>query len=129
MGGAGAAASRPRRCVNCGSDKHLARECPLPAQPPERRPCFQCGKTGHISPNCRGGGAGGKPSVRLVDDTSGELPSFGGGMACVMEADEYTEVKHGGAQRTPATPADFIPKPVEIKNAFPALASDADSRP
>ena len=40
-----------RKCINCGG-AHETRECPKPQVSREDRPCWRCGKTGHIGANC-----------------------------------------------------------------------------
>ena len=57
-----------RRCVNCGSREHLTRECPKPEVAKDKRPCWKCGKPGHIGAQCR---SSGEP-VKLVDEGLGE---------------------------------------------------------
>ena len=42
---------RRAKCVNCGGD-HPRAQCPKPAVEPSKRPCFNCGKVGHISSQC-----------------------------------------------------------------------------
>ena len=40
-----------RKCINCGG-AHETRDCPKPQVSKEDRPCWRCGKTGHIGANC-----------------------------------------------------------------------------
>lgn len=42
--------SGPRKCFNCESIDHLARDCPVIKK--ETRNCYKCDKPGHIAKNC-----------------------------------------------------------------------------
>jgi O-acetyl-ADP-ribose deacetylase (regulator of RNase III) len=42
--------SGPRKCFNCESVDHLARDCPVNKK--ETRNCYKCDKPGHIAKNC-----------------------------------------------------------------------------
>jgi len=62
------------KCVNCGSDAHPSRDCPKPRiEDKSKRPCWKCGKLGHLGKDCRGGGQ----AAKLVDNAD-ELPDFFG---------------------------------------------------
>ena len=43
--------SRPAKCGNCGGE-HSTRDCTKPMLPPDKRACFNCGKTGHQARGC-----------------------------------------------------------------------------
>ena len=43
-----------RKCINCG-EAHDTRECPKPQLSREQRPCWKCGKPGHIGAQCPNG--------------------------------------------------------------------------
>ncbi|KAJ3042132.1 hypothetical protein HK097_002111 [Rhizophlyctis rosea] len=42
----------PRACRNCGSEDHLAKECPEPRKPREGETCGNCGAPDHIRKDC-----------------------------------------------------------------------------
>ena len=112
----------PKRCINCGSADHLARECSKPQVAPNKRPCFKCGKPGHIGSACRSGGA----SVRTLEEND-EPASFGGTMCAVMTNEDFELVtlrKSSKPQSRPATLGDFIP--TETKNTFETLTKTED---
>ena len=50
-GGAGNGAKAPRRCPNC-CQEHKELKCPHPPIDIKDRPCWKCGKKGHVSKNC-----------------------------------------------------------------------------
>ena len=41
------------RCLNCGDVGHHISDCPKPEVPKNERPCFKCGKPGHVSAQCK----------------------------------------------------------------------------
>ncbi len=49
--------------MNCGSTEHLTQACSKPELPKEKRPCWKCGKPGHLGRECRSTAA-----AKLVDD-------------------------------------------------------------
>ena len=102
---------RPMRCVNCGDEGHMARECPKPQVAFKDRPCYLCGKTGHLARDCRSRG-GGRAPARLVEEGTGTDVSFGGVV-------EYQEEKP-----RPRPQARTLDKfmPTKIQNSFEALS-------
>ena len=40
---------RVPRCLNCGQPDHTVGDCPKPEVPKDERPCFECGKQGHLA--------------------------------------------------------------------------------
>ena len=104
---------RPMRCVNCGDEGHMARECPKPQVAFKDRPCYLCGKTGHLARDCRSRG-GGRAPARLVEEGTGTDVSFGGVV-------EYQEEKP-----RPRPQARTLDKfmPTKIQNSFEALSME-----
>ena len=45
-----------RKCINCRSTAHLTRDCPKPEVSREDRPCWKCGKPGHVGALCPNSG-------------------------------------------------------------------------
>ena len=72
--------ARGPKCGNCACD-HTTRECPKPQLSAAERPCFDCGKPGHTQVDCpegkkkpgRGGGAGAKAKINLVDGSGNDV--------------------------------------------------------
>ncbi len=109
----------PRKCINCGSEKHLGKDCPRGVVPMDKRPCFRCGECGHIGVNCKKG----RPPIKALEEHDSSPTSFGGDMhcACVMEDQDFKTVTRSKPRPRAATVADFIP--TATKNAFNALIS------
>ena len=108
---------RPTKCVNCGEEGHMARDCPKPQVAFKDRPCYICGKTGHLARDCRSRGGARQPA-RLVDDSTDV--SFGGVV-------EYQESKPRPRPQL-RTLDKFMP--TKVQNAFEALAmQDEEGKP
>ncbi len=119
------AGDRPRRCVNCGSDKHPNSDCPKPRVPLNKRPCYECGVPGHVAANCR---KKNNPKANLVDDDDNE--EFFGCIDCDQASGKFPKVesqKQGAKTRLmpkPVTLIDFIP--TKIQNKYGELEEDED---
>ena len=50
-GGKGKGKGKGPICVNCGG-KHTLAQCPKPVVPMSERPCWRCGKPGHVAWSC-----------------------------------------------------------------------------
>ena len=116
--GAGEANHGTRRCINCGSTQHLTVACNKPEVPREKRPCWKCGKPGHIGADCRS--AGGQRPAKLVEDEDSGGDFFG----CVS----FQKVKMGrpGICRKPMPAKVTLWNHVEQSfNRYAALADNS----
>ena len=48
---------KEQRCLNCGQTGLTGANCPKPKVTIKDRPCFKCGKRGHVSSQCKPGGS------------------------------------------------------------------------
>ena len=64
-GKGGQAPETGRKCINCGSTQHTTQSCTKPELPREKRPCWKCGKPGHLGADCR---SSPRLPAKLVDD-------------------------------------------------------------
>ena len=44
--------ARVPRCLDCGQPDHTDADSPKPEVPKDERPCFECGKQGHLARDC-----------------------------------------------------------------------------
>ena len=119
--------------MNCGSKEHLTHACPKPQLSREQRPCWKCGKPGHVGANCpTGGKGGGRGSVNSVQSEVSQVPS--GVNACFMM--DTTEPEHYERIipfNTPIKTSRPVPRAICVddfitKNSFAELADRATSR-
>ena len=74
------------KCINCGGADHITRACQKPELPKEKRPCWKCGKPGHLGRDCRSSG--------LVDDETADMADYFGCVTCEGEfMDGFSKAK------------------------------------
>ena len=99
--------------MNCGSKDHLSRDCTHPQVDKDKRPCFKCGKPGHVSSQCKEDGA-----AKLVEEP--ETHMFG----CVICEPEgsFSEVKRRGKPvPSQITLKDFMVNCKKVRRKGPAV--------
>ncbi len=114
----------PRKCVNCG-ETHQGR-CTKAQVPSDKRPCWWCGKPGHISKDCP---AKSNKAIKAVADAQNSLKAM-----FVIDDEGYQTVQRGARQRTRPQPSKVTFGDVLAQNSFAALSdgsssSTATSRP
>ena len=98
------------KCINCGGD-HQTALCRAAKREKTDRPCWTCGKTGHVSAQCPEK----KSGTNLLQDDDKDLDCF-----IVSEGDEYQEIKSRPRPQGVRL-ADFITTPTH--NRWKALES------
>ena len=71
------------RCVNCGPKERTSMKCPEPKVAFEKRPCYKCGKPGHLARICRANASDTTRRANMVEEEEPE--DFGGMCGAVME--------------------------------------------
>ncbi len=91
--------------MNCGSTEHLTQACTKPELPRERRPCWKCGKPGHIGRDCRSTAA----AAKLVDENQSEEVRHYFGVVDFVDEEGYTTVgKKGRPVPSQTTFGDYL---------------------
>ncbi len=91
--------------MNCGSTEHLTQACSRPELPREKRPCWKCGKPGHIGRDCRS-----TTGARLVDEEEPSDARHYFGVVNYADEDGYITVgKKGRPVLSRVTLGDFLP--------------------
>ena len=111
------------KCLNCGGP-HRADECKAPKVDRSKRPCFKCGKPGHISAECRG-----QPAVGIHNvEVQGDQKYVHFGVMAIETVDAPKKGKFRGqlpsAPRA-ATMGDFLSKDVFSQLRASEEAEDA----
>ena len=92
----------------------MARDCRQPRQEDKsKRPCFVCGKTGHLARDCRE-----KPGLKMIADAEHRQPVF---LGCVEAVDSNGFRRVGRPQPRGAHVLDFI-----ARAAAPTAARKSD---
>ena len=129
----GAARPTTEKCINCGSASHSTRDCKEARKAKHERPCWWCGKTGHMAYKC--------PDKTVpAQAVAAEAPSALTGatwLGCIAPEDEWQAPAHkprgrarGRAEPRRAAPAklgDFISKSIFEELRGDVEDTDAES--